>query len=175
MPIEDETVHAQLSQGMGSLVLDFDNFRYFTYSDRVNGILADYSEGTVSYNIPQKTYVAFGIYLTNEDPKKRTITLDSHSLFWQSAQPAVPANRWYIVNVDAEGAIMGTYSPIIIEYGASIMLVFASGKDLGAGQGFTAEDTEGLATVATFLLLHGTLGSGSFAQNIPYVSLFYES
>jgi len=172
--IEDEVVYAKVSQGMGSLVMDFDNFRYFTYEDVVNGELADYPYGTVGFNLPTKTAVAFGILLQNEDPKKRSITLDSHSLFWQPAG-AVPASAWYIVNVDPETqTILSTYSNITIGYGESAMLVFASSKDLGAGQGFKSESTKDVATVATFLVLHGEIGSDSFAQNIPYVSIFYD-
>lgn len=174
IPIEDKVVYAEVAQGMGSLVLDFDNFRYFIYTDRVNGILADYPEGTVSFNVPQKEYVAFGVYLTNEDPKQRAITLDEHSLFWQPGAPGgLVENRWYIVRVvvDGEEAVIDDeYSLITIEYGDTAMLVFASGKE----RFFAAEDTASPSTVATFLLLHGDIGSDSFAQNIPYVSLFYE-
>lgn len=53
------------------------------------------------------------------------------------------------------------------------MLVFASDTDLGLGSFGRLETPNAVTTVATFLLLHGTMNATAFAQNIPFVSLFY--
>jgi len=175
IPIEDKVVYAEVSQGMGSLVLDFDNFRYFLYQ-KSNSTLLNYPEGDVSFNIPQGAYVGFGIYLRNEDPKKRTITLDSHSCFWQPGREALGELGWFIVNVDPSSGIVDeeSYSPVVIGYGEVKTLVFLSSTDIESGF-LVAKTPTKRVTVATFLLLHGSIGSSDFAQNIPYVSLFYES
>jgi len=174
IPVEDEVVYAQVSQGLGSLVMDFDNFRYYLYQ-KSNSTLLNYPEGNVSFNIPQGAYVGFGIFLRNEDPKKRTITLDSHSCFWQPGREALGELGWFIVNVDPSSGIVDEefYSPIVIGYGDVKMLVFLSSSDIESGF-LTAKTPTKRVTVATFLLLHGFIGSDDFAQNIPYVSLFYE-
>ena len=179
IPLEDQVVYAQVSQGMGSLVLEFERFRYFLFQSS-NNTLLNYPEGVVSFEIPQGVYAGFGIYLQNEDPKKRTITLDGHSLFWQPKRGDVPARSWFIVNVNIENGTIKSIDPqsfsdITIGYGQTTMLVFISANDLETGTtGFAAQKTPAKeGSVATFLVLHGEIGSDSFAQNIPFVSLFY--
>jgi hypothetical protein len=174
VPLEKERgiIVAQLAQGIGSIALDFYKFRYFTYeSDRK---LANYPNGTVSFDVPKNEYVAFGCYLTNLDPKRQTIIIDSHSLFWQPGRPAVAEGAWFIVNVNIDGTINETYSLVSLEYGETKMLVFASQNDLALGSFKRLSTPNVVTTVATFILLHGTIGSSTpFAQNIPFVALFY--
>lgn len=173
VPLEEErgVIIAQLAQGVGSMALELDKFRYFTYESAQK--LANYPAGNVSFDIPKNEYVAFGCYLSNLDPAKQIITVDSHSLFWQPGRPGVSEGAWFIVNVNVDGTINGTYSPISIKYGETKMLVFASKNDLGSGSFDNLKTPNVETTVATFLLLHGTIGSTNYAQNIPFVSLFY--
>ena len=174
IPLEKEQIEiivAQIAQGIGSMMLDFDEFRYFTYDSPEK--LTNYPNGTISFDVPQNTYVAFGCYLKNLDPKKRTVTIDSHSLFWQPGRPGVSEGAWFIVNVNDNGTIYDTYSSITLKYGETKMLVFASQNDLGLGSFSRLRTPNVVTTVATFLLLHGTIGSTAYAQNIPFVSLFY--
>ena len=179
VPLEKEkeviTV-AHVAQGIGALGLDFDTFRYFTYESPQN--LTNYPNGTLGFNVPKGEYVAFGCWLTNFDyPQKRNITIDSHSLFWQPGRSGVSEGDWFIVNVNSDGTINGTYSQIALVWGKPKMLVFASAKDLGIGSFLRQSTPNTVTTVATFLLLHGTLhgptGSIPFGQSIPFVSLFY--
>lgn len=168
---EKETVFAKLAHGVGSLELDFYKLRWFTYdfSDKLSG----YPEGTVGFDIPKNEYVAFGCYLTNLDPSKETINFDSHSLFWQPGRPGVSDASWFIVNVEDDGTINETYSSISLNYRERKMIVFASDKDLSMGGFGQLRTPNVVATVATYILLHGTRGSNPYAQNIPFVSLFY--
>jgi FlaG/FlaF family flagellin (archaellin) len=175
IPLEKEgetqqVVIAQVALGIGALAMDFDAFRYFTYE--ATDKLANYPSGNSGFDVPAGTYVAFGCYLTNYDLKKRTITLDSHSLFWQPGRTGVGESSWFIVNVNDEGSINGTYTEITMEYGERRLLVFASKFDLGLGSLDRLKTDNAVTTVATFLLLHGTLDSDPFAQSIPFVSLF---
>lgn len=173
IPLEKERgiIVAQLAKGIGYLTLEFEKFRYFTYESTQK--LANYPNGTISFNIPKNEYVAFGCYLTNLDPAKQTIRIDSHSLFWQPGRPGVAEGAWFIVNVNEDGTIQGTYSQISLAYDETKMLVFASQNDLGLGSFSRAKTPNVVTTVATFILLHGTIGSSAYAQNIPFVSLFY--
>ncbi|MFQ6081134.1 MAG: hypothetical protein ACE5OW_05670 [Candidatus Bathyarchaeia archaeon] len=171
IPLEKKLMVAQLARGIGYLTLEFDKFRYFTYESEQK--LANYPDGTIGFDAPKNEYVAFGCYLTNLDPKRRTIVIDSHSLFWQPGRPGVAEGAWFIVNVNDDGTINGTYSPISVDYEETKMLVFASQNDLGLGSFKRLSTPNVVTTVATFLLLHGTIGSTAYAQNIPFVSLFY--
>jgi FlaG/FlaF family flagellin (archaellin) len=166
-----QVVIAQVALGIGALAMDFDAFRYFTFESTDK--LADYPNGITGFDIPRGIYVGFGCHLTNYDLKKRTITVDAHSLFWQPGRAAVAEGSWFIVNVNDDGTINGTYTDITLEYGERKMIVFASKFDLGVGTFDRLKTPNAVATVATFLLLHGTLDNDAFAQSIPFVSLFY--
>jgi hypothetical protein len=168
---EPEIVVAQVAQGIGSLALDIENFRYFTFETEQK--LLNYPEGNLSFNIPKNSYVAFGCYLTNLDPSTDTITIDSHSLFWQPGRSGIAEGTWFIVNVLPDGTVSDTYSEITLHYGETKMLVFASQNDLGIGAFSKLRTANAISTVASYLLLHGTIGSRAYAQNIPYVSLYY--
>jgi hypothetical protein len=161
---------AQLAQGIGSMALDLTKFRYFSYNSEA---LSSYPNGNISFNIPKNSYVAYGCYLTNLDPTMQTIVIDSHSLFWQPGRPSVSEGVWFVVNVNSNGIISQTYTNITINYGETKMLVFASQNDLGLGAFAKVKTPNVVDSVATFLLLHGTIGSSAYAQNIPFVSLFY--
>jgi len=168
---EEELIVAQVAQGIGDLALEFNEFRYFTYASEQE--LANYPNGIKSFDIPKNTYVAFGCCVTNLNPLKQTIIIDSHSLFWQPGRSAVAEGAWFIVNVAENGTINPTFSQLSINYGETKMLVFASQNDLGVGSFSRVRTPNSATTVATFLLLHGTKGSAAFAQNIPFVSLYY--
>ncbi len=157
---------------VGALMLDFESFQYFTYESE--GKLANYPDGgTVGFNIPKQTYVAFRCNLTNVDPNHRDMIIDSHSLFWQPGRPAVPEGGWFIVNVGDDGTISKTYEPINLAHGESALVVFASGNDVGLSSFKRSSTPNVVTTVATNILIHGTLGPSHYAQNIPFVSLFY--
>lgn len=171
LPVESEgVIVAQLSQGIGSMTLDLTQFRYFTFTSEV---LNNYPSGTRGFNVPQNSYCAFGCYLTNLDPSMLPIVIDSHSLLWQPGRPGVAEGAWFIVNVSVNGSIAGTYSNITVGYGETKMFVFGSQNDLSLGAFSKGKTPNVVTTVATFLLLHGTIGSAAYAQNIPFVSLFY--
>ena len=173
MPLAEEQalIVAQLAQGVGDLALVFDEFRYFVFASGQE--LSNYPDGNKTFDVPQNTYIAFGCYLTNLNPLKQTIIVDSHSLFWQPGRSGVSEGAWFIVNVAENGTINQTYTPVSLEYGETRMLIFASQNDLGQGSFNRVRTPNAVTTVATFLLLHGIKGISAFAQNIPFVSLYY--
>ncbi len=169
--IDQSIIVADLSRGIGYLALEFDEFRYFTYESPQK--LVDYPGGTLGFDVPKGEYVAFGCYLTNLDPMRRTITIDAHSLFWQPGRAGIAEGYWYIVNADADGTIVGAFSSATLSYRETKMLVFASDDDLEIGAFNRQKTPNAQTTVATFLVLHGTIGSSPYAQSIPFVSLYY--
>lgn len=163
---------SDVAQGIGSMALDFPTFGYYLYATPTK--LANYPAGIVSFDIPKNKYVAFRANIRNLDPRKLTITLDSHSLFWQPGMTGVSETKWFIVNVGSDGAISSTYTPITIAYLETKTVIFASDRDVGLAGSFSRQATpNAIASVAAFLLLHGTIGSSPYGQNIPFVSIFY--
>jgi len=119
---------AQLAQGIGSLALNFSAFRFFTYESTTK--LANYPQGIISFNVPSRTYIAFGVILTNLDPSKQTITLNQYSQVWLYF-PKAPGQSivFYIVNVETDGTIKTPYSPITIAFGETKLVTFASSTE----------------------------------------------
>jgi hypothetical protein len=172
-----DVVVANVATGLGAIGLNFDEFKYFTYETTTK--LANFSDGTVGFDVPKGTYVAYGCYLTNYDPQKRLVTIDSHSLLFQPGRTGVGEGNWFITNVDTDGSILSltqsSFTDITLNYGEEKLIIFASANDIG-GADFARLKTDNVpngATVSTSLLLHGTIGSVPFAQNVPFVALFY--
>jgi hypothetical protein len=175
VPLEREggIIVAQLAQGIGSLALDFNKFRYFEYESATK--LKNYPNGNVGFTVPAGRPTAFGCSLTNLDPGKQTIFFDSHSLLWVIVPTSdVPHSTWwYIVNVAQDGTINATYSSISLAYGETKMIIFASASDLGSSS-FSRQTTPKAGLPApVFLLLHGNIGESAYGQNLPFVSVYF--
>jgi len=177
IPLEKEQsiIVAQLAQGIGSLALDFQTFRYFTYETSTK--LANYSQGIKSFNVPGSgTPIAFGANLTNLDPSKQTLTFNVYSNMWL-VFPGAPGQtpQWYIVNVATDGTIAPSYSPISLAYGETKLVVFASSRPVKEVGSFSTNSISPAITpnpCAVNLLLLGILGTRDYGQNIPFVSLY---
>ncbi|MDI6905747.1 MAG: hypothetical protein QMD13_09780 [Candidatus Bathyarchaeia archaeon] len=168
IPLEKEqaVIVAQLAQGIGSLALDFDTFRYYNIS---GGKLVNCPAGNPTFRVPYGETIAFGFNLTNFDQSKKTITFHGQSVLW-SIFPASPGQLngpiWYIANVNPDGSIDATYSPISLAWGESKLFVFAK----QAGKWFTQQQN---TLGALNLLLYGTFQDESeYAQNIPFVAIY---
>ena len=79
---EEDVIVAQVAQGIGSLALNFNVFRYFFFDDNDPQKLKDYPTGIPSFNIPRTEEIAFGITLRNLDPLNREIILNQYSQVW---------------------------------------------------------------------------------------------
>lgn len=173
--IIQNVVIANVATGIGAIGLNFDEFRYYSYETTEK--LANFPNGNIGFDIPKGEYVAYSCRVSNFDRQKRQIIIDSHSLLFQPGRTGVGEGSWFIVNVAPNGTILsinqGTFSGIVLNYGEEKSLVFASRNDLGLGNFDRLKTDNAIATVSTNLLLHGTVGSTPFAQNIPFVALFY--
>ena len=182
VPLEREggIVIAQLAQGIGSMALDFDTFRYYTYSgDR----LVNYPSGNPNFTIPPDTYIAFGVVLTNLDPLKRNITLDKYSgvwLYFPAMPPAAAVGPvWYIANVTSDGTVSGT-SSTSFAWGETRLLVFASGDPGSFSKVKSTNHVQQRNTIgAVNLVLFGRIGSEvssrDYGQNIPFVAVYVQA
>ncbi len=169
----NDVIWSDVTQGIGSMSLDFSSFGYYEYYSNSTTRLANYPTGIINYNIQTNTPVAFRATLKNLDPRKIPVTLDSHTLFWQPGIGGANERAWFIVNVAANGTIHNNYTPITLAYKESKTIVFAAIKDLSTSGFSYLKTPPQSAVVSVFLLLHGTIGSYSYGQNIPFVSIFY--
>lgn len=163
---EEAVTWAKLAEGIGSIVFNFSTFRYYTYSGNK---LENYPEGNPTFRIPYGETIAFGFMLTNQNPYQEAITFDEETLMW-SYFPACPGHEngpfWHIANVNPDGSINATYTPITLEWGESKLIVFA--KQSG---GWKVQQRNSLGAIN--LLIYGTFESGmEYAQNIPFVSVY---
>jgi len=164
---------ADVAQGIGAMALNFYAFRYFTYKSSPNTQLANYPNGTTSFNVPTSTNIAFGAMLTNLDPVKQTITLNKYSEVWIYFPQSPGQNRlWYIVNVDSNGNVASSYSPVTIGYRETKLIFFASSAVGSFSSSSRVSILRSDDTCALNLLLLGTIGARDYAQNIPFVSLY---
>jgi len=165
-------VTASVAYGVGSIMMDLYNFRYYKYKSGTSNVLDKYPQGTVSFYIPSSDPVAFGVTLTNFDEHQRMITLDPNSLLWVIVPVSdVPHSVWwYIVNVYPNGTIAPRYSSVSLKYGEPTLIIFASSSCLTFTQQRKMRSGE---PAAVNLLLHGTIGDELYGQNIPFVSLYF--
>lgn len=166
---------AQVSQGIGSIAMDFGSFVYYN----VSGYSPPYTlqvwpNGKEGYFVPQRN-IAFRVTLTNFELNKRTINLTAHSVLWMifpTTSQQVRCSWWHIVNVDGTGKISSTFSKISLPYGVPTMVYFASSNDLTPPNTFSPSSSGYDGPAAVNLMLFGTIGTSTFGQNIPFVSVY---
>jgi hypothetical protein len=180
VPLEKERgiIVAQVSAGIGAIAMNFANFKYYNVSKVGSSyILDDYPNGRTGYVIiqPSSGGIAFQVSLTNYDSSKRNITLYSGSVLF-TIFPVLPqqprGSMWYIVNVDSNGVICNTYTPIKLIYGVETSVFFASAVELKEGNIFTPTKASYTGTAPVNLALIGRLGNDYYGQNIPFVSVY---
>jgi hypothetical protein len=161
--------------GIGSIILNFDDFKYFNVTKKgLSYMLDKYPNSGSAYHLQgtnePKGQIAFRVILTNLDKNQRNIVLiDGSELFLMyPKRGSFQEDVWYIVNVnEATGAISNTYTPITLQYNVPTPVYFASvsrGTFAVAGTTYT-----GIAPVN--LALVGQIGGSPFGQNIPFVSI----
>lgn len=182
VPLEKEggLIVAQVSAGIGSIAMDFNRFKYYNVSKVGSSyILNNYPQGSAGYVViqPASGGIAFQVALTNYDPSKRNITLYSGSVLF-TIFPVMPqqprGSMWYIVNVNANGVISNTYTPVNLTYGIETSVFFASAVELKGSNTFTPALASYSGTAPVNLALIGSLGNDYYGQNIPFVSIYIQ-
>jgi len=166
---------AEVSQGIGSVGMDFGAFIYYNVSgSSPNFNLQVWPNGKEGFNVPDAD-IAFRVTLTNFDMNQRTINLTSHSALWMNFPTFNPQQSrsawWYIVDVDDTGKIKSTFSVISLPYGVPTKVYFASFSDLGK-TGFSRSSPGNKGPAAVNLMVFGTIGTSTLGQNIPFVSVY---
>ena len=161
VPIEKpKVVMAQVSEGIGSIKMDFDSFKY--YWRHANDSITPWDEGIKSFQVPSGKELVFAILLGNLDPDGRTITLHSNSLIQIYSGGSSKSGVAEIVNID-NGEVTTPFNRIDLPYGKTDWIYFALDQ-----QALTQIAGD---TCAVNLLLFGTIGDQDYGQNIPFVSI----
>lgn len=165
-------VVSQTTQGIGALMMDFQNFTYYNVTGNQ---LAGFPNGASGYVVSSGGgNLAFRVILTNLDQQQRAITLFSNSVFF-SIFPTTPqqvrGSYWYIANVNGTGYISSAYTSITLPFNVPVAVYFASDHAIVAGQPFAGAPAIFTGTSPVNLALIGQLGGASFGQNIPFVSI----
>lgn len=181
---------AVTTQGAGFLSLDFNS--YLGYNTTGSGAgcnptstgcqLTPFPSTVQGYTLSSASktghFYAFSVTVTNVDPEKRTITLDSNSELIQYKAPAAgsgggTASAWpWAIGIVSGSGLTQAWSTITITYGQMITLYFTQTPNGGGGFNANKFPSSG-DYVGVFIYLHGTVGSSPYGQNIPFVTTLY--
>jgi len=177
VPLVQETgiIIAQVSQGIGSIGMEFADFRYYNVSQvGESHILTPYPSGKEGYTIPsgKGNDIAFRVCLTNFDESKEEIKLLSGSVLWMLfpiSPPSQPRGAmWYIVNVYDNGTIAPTFTEQVLSYNTPTWVFFASSDSDGFAPSYSGYS----GPAAMNLMLVGKIGTSTYGQNVPFVSVY---
>ena len=167
---------SQTTQGIGALMMDFQNFTYYNVTGSDPYFLYAYPTGASGYYLQgtggPKGKIAFRVIFTNLDQNQRNITLAAGSelfLIYPVKGGVYTCDNWYVINVNGSGAISSTYTPVTLVYNVATSVYFASSTrgTYTSTQTFTSST----GTAPVNLALVGQIGSDRFGQNIPFVSI----
>lgn len=186
VPLATLALLAVVAQGSGYLALDFNSFRAYNTTGSGSGCnpsspgcqLTPWPSGVPAYSLkaPKSTgrFVVFSANVTNIDPQKRTVTLDSDSVLVQFLTPkpgtgggTASAWSWGIGRVNPSGVTIA-WSTITVSYFQSVTIYFTQIPTPTVTQWPASGDF-----VAVFMYFHGSISSSPFGQNIPFVTTKY--
>ncbi len=161
---EQIVVHSQVSEGIGSVMMDFDSFKYY----KEEGSVLNFSESKLAFTVHSGESIVLAAFLSNYDLKRRTLTLHSDSLLW-AYFPKSPGTKaiWNIINVASNGTIIeDPYIPISLAYGESKWIFFGP---------YSISDALKYESGAVNLILLGKIDGQDYGQNLPFVSIYVTS
>lgn len=169
-------INSQISQGIGALTMDFQNFNYYKVYSKSEQYYFNFSSAKSGYNVAKSDApLGFSINLTNLDIKGRNIILDLNSELF-SIFPSTGGNykavTWYIVNVNpTTGLIQTTFTNIPLNYTKPTFVYFASKSPIQGSFSTVNSNDMFTGTCPVNLALTGTIGGSPFGQNLPFVSI----
>jgi len=152
---EEGVVIAELSQGIGSISMDFPKFRYHIYDDKNNKL----GPAQYKFSIPNNEETILGAYLTNLDESRNDINLTHYSCIWLAETDSAARDDWPITEVVDNATVDFDYK--ILEYGKPTLVFFGATRPSSLS-GITAVN----------ILLYGTIGDKDYGQNIPFISIY---
>jgi len=176
--LTNNIVVSQTTQGIGALMMDFQNFTYYNVTGSGPYSL-NFSAGASGYLINGATApnarIAFRVIITNLDQDQRDIIVTTDSVLFSifpTGATQVRAAFWYIVNVNGTGAILNTYTNVTLAYNIATPLYFSSEYPSYDVRFPNPWGSKYPGTTPVNLALIGTLGGSPFGQNIPFVSVY---
>ena len=166
VPLETEKIvtHAQVALGIGSIMMDLDNFKYYYWNSKTE-VLSP-SDGIKSTTIILTgDSIVFGVLLSNYDQYHRTIALDNRSLLWLYSPASGAQAAADIVTVVDGKAKKGYY---VQESGR---IAFRETKWIFFGP-ISKAALQPLKACAVNLILLGNIDDQDYGQNIPFVSIY---
>jgi len=173
---------AVTTQGAGLLQINFASYKAYNNTGTAPGCnpantgcqLA--ATGVLGYTMSSESkagrYYVFAVDVTNVDPSRSTITLDSNCVLFQVLIPSGAGSNfksfaWGIGSVSSSG-VTQAFSSISFLPGQTQTLYFpiipgTTGSSWPSSGNF----------MAVFIYLHGTSGSSPFGQNVPFVTTLY--
>jgi hypothetical protein len=187
-----QAVNAVIAYGLGSISMNFGTFSYYSYTRTSGPPIVDLSHPYEGALTPYGVNMVLGVNITNNDPSGGSITIDSHSDVWTYQTCTFgcgtsPVIFFYVVNVASNGTITSTaqnsFSPILIPFGATKELYFASANDLALSSFSTQAITSkhgcgsaGCGEYDVFVILSGTDAGGQstvlYEQNLPFAATY---
>ncbi|MDH2902269.1 MAG: hypothetical protein PXY39_15000 [archaeon] len=181
------SVNAIVASGLGSLEMIFSSFEFYNYvstSPPVVNLNSPEPAAVTPFNEP----LVMSAQITNNDPSGGTIVIDAHTDLWTFLSCSGGCGgqsllAFYVVNVASNGAITSTdsptFSPILLPFGATKTIYFASSKDLSTCQTScfaTQSVSDNYGEHDVFIIISGTLVSAKnttlYSQNLPFASTF---
>lgn len=158
---EGRSISALVTQGIGSISLDFKSVRIYTV-DGTNRIVSQSSAFTFNRN----TNTAFSLNVTNLDPSHLALNLSSFSAMWifAPASGAIKGDSWQIATVNNNIITPLTSNQFItFPYNQTTTLYF--------GPKSTGQSSISAGITAVNLILTGKIGNLDYGQNLPFISL----
>jgi hypothetical protein len=162
-----QSANAILAEGLGSLLLDADSFRFFRAdltSQNGNNV-----KGYPGWAVPTGQSTMWSVNLTNGDAQKRNVTLSALSLLQTSGTQGV--KQWYIcdgLSTSQAGKVIpynSTEPKIYVEYNTTKTVYFGSSSQEADG----AENTPSNGMEGIFVILAGKYQDDKpYAQTIPF-------
>lgn len=150
---------AQLAQGIGSISMDFPQFRYYEVPNNNDG--TPLGPPKYSFTIDSSKYTVFAVMLTNLDPSHKDINLTGDSYIWMitphTGEP-IRGDAWYIRKVQDNK--LASFDFQILKYDKPTMVYFGATKPKWV-----------IGVVPVNMLLFGKLGMSDYGQNLPFIAL----
>ena len=161
-------IMAQVSQGIGSISFDFEQFWHYDFSTQPADGTPLPSKSPNNYTVSANNYTVFHVVLTNLDPLGKNIVLDGNSsIYIICAQSAtVKYGTWGLVNVTANKIYPSSGAQCYLKYENMIEIYFA---------GKLKQNPDLNTAYPLNVLLLGRKGNNDYGQNIPFVSIYLVS
>ena len=156
------SVTALVSQGIGSVSLDFKSFRTYTTTNSSNYLSAP----NPAFTFVRESNVVFSVNVTNLDPSQLALNLTYHSSLWifSPASGAIKGDVWNIATVNNNQiTVLGQNQFIIFPYNQTTTLYF--------GPTYTGKSSLTAGVTGVNLILAGKIGTLDYGQNLPFISL----